>query len=301
MKRLFPLILTFALLLCGCGKQEPQQAETTLPSTAAPVETPAPTETTGADQGPEGILENKDTQTVYLLKRVIRSNESGGRIWLQEYEYDELGQLTEQLEYTPENTLAYRTVYSGYENGLYTRLDSYFYDADMAEHLDFSQTFAYDDQGRVVYTELIQDGEITETTTFTYDDYGNVLSQTVDFGGFTQEITYEYVYDPQGNLLTCREYQDGSLMGTTEQSYDEQGILSQVIYFDYSGALLSRQEITWEGSTESKITYDADGNISILDVTAYDESGNPTLAESQYYGESLTITEYTYEPFEIQK
>lgn len=298
MKKLFPIFLAL-LLLVGCGKKEPEE---TIKCTVSPTETTIQTEPPATeDTGPEGVLDEKDTQTVYLLKQAVRTADDSSLLWCWEYEYDAQGNLVEERLYNEDNQLFGRLAYSAYENGYPLTIDDYFYDYDQAERLAYSRHFSYDENGNILTIQWIQNGTVSETNTFTYDDHGNVLSQRNTFGEEELTYAYEYTYDDKGNVLTCREFQNNEPTGTTEQIFDASGTLVSVSYFDYSGYLVSREEITWEGTTKTKITYDMDGNVTMTDVTTYDENGNITFQENQYPDGTVTMTEYFYEPFEITK
>jgi len=298
MKKLFPILLA-VLLLTACGKEEAEQ--TTVPTTATPTTqtvTPA-TE----DTGPEGVLENKDTQTVYLLTRMSVLDDMGDESWYREYEYNDKGQKTEEFEYASTGDLSYRQVFTYDEAGLCTVTETHQmapYDSSkLASVLTINYT--YDDRGRVILQEAYEEGVLVNYDEFTYDDHGNILSQHNEFGEDQLDLTYEYTYDSQGNMLSCKEYQNGELMGTTEQTFDAENRLATSAYFDAGGMLMNRSEYVWEETTETETHYDMDGNVITSVVTTYDENGCITFQENQYSDGTVTMTEYFYEPFEIMK
>lgn len=292
MKRLIPFILIL-LLLTGCGKQN------TPPETTVPTTQPAPTETTVP--GPEGIAEEKETETVWLLARMVRTSDDGTQDWVREYDYSEAGLLLEERQYS-ENLLAFRTVYT-YESGEQpASVLSYFTGDDQTERLASGSEFTYNELGQLIQQRLLTDsGEPWETIDFTYDSYGNLLTQHSIIGEAEQTLTYEYEYDDAGNMLICRDYEDGNLIGWTEETYDAENRVVSGTYYGPDGEKLEYREITWEGTTETRLTYDSEGTLIMSDVTTYDSEGRITLVESQYYGGTITMTEYIYEPYEIQK
>jgi len=101
-------IMIMCLLLAGCGKAD-TPAQTTAPAT--PAETVAVT-TAPATEGPEGILEEKQTETVYLLTRTTVYSGEAQEDWHRECTYDAAGRLVEEFDYVAGHTLSARCSYT---------------------------------------------------------------------------------------------------------------------------------------------------------------------------------------------
>lgn len=299
MKKLFPILLA-ALLLTACGGQEPE--ETNVPTTtASTIQTVAPATD---DTGPEGVLENKDTQTVYLLTRMSVLDDSGSESWYREYEYNDLGLKAEEFEYTNTGDLSYRSVYTYNDQGLCTAMETHQMDSFDASKLASILTvkYTYDDQGRLVMQQSYEADTLTGYDEFTYDEQGNYLTYKMYFGGeLAYDWVYRYQYDEQGNILSREEMLNGELAYTLECKYDDQGRCMESVTRTADGFVDSRVTMVWEGSTETRSYYDMEDNLFLTTVSTYDEQGNLTYQESQYSDGTVTMTEYFYEPFEITK
>ena len=97
------------------------------------------------------------------------------------------------------------------------------------------------------------------------------------------------------------QYPEDTADTRTEYTYDEAGLLTGTQDYDINGNPTSSMTVSWEGSTKTVTYYDMTGAVYLTDVTAYNESGEPTLSESVYADGEVITTEYTYEPYEIQK
>lgn len=299
MKKLFPIFLAL-LLLVGCGKEEP--AETTVPTTV-PAQTAVQTEAT-EDTGPEGVLEEKDTQTVYLMTRMSVLDDSGNESWYREYEYNELGQKTEEFEYASTGGLSYRSVYTYDETGLCTAMEVHQMDSFDSSKLASILTvkYTYDENGRVTLQQSYEEDILTGYDEFTYDEQGNYLTYKMYFGGeLAYDWAYTYEYDANGNTLSREEMLNGELAYTLECKYDAQGRCTENITRTADGYVESRSVMVWEGNTETRTYYDMEDNAYLTTVSTYDEQGNITFQENQYSDGTVTMTEYFYEPFEITK
>ena len=295
MKKLFPILLVL-LLLTACTKEEPEK--TTPPTTAAPTfQTEAPA--TG-DTGPEGVLEEKDTQTVYLMTRMSSLDESGAENWYREYEYNDRGWKTGEFEYSSTGELSYHSVFTYDDAGLCTTTETNYmdpYDASKLARVTLIR-HSYDEKGRVIKHESFEDEVLVDTTELTYDDHGNILTNHMQDMG---KLSYTYEYDAQGNILTREEYLDGELTYIFTCKYDDQGRITENFTHNTAGVLEMRSVFTWEGTTQTATYYDMEDKVFLTTVTTYDDQGNLTFQENQYPDGTVTMTEYFYEPFEITK
>lgn len=285
-KRLLPVILILLLLLAACGGKKPGQTE----------EGPGPSETISRE-GPEGILDQTGTGTVYRLTRMTQQNGIGGGDLHREYDYDENGILIEEREYSSTGELTYRRAYTLDDQGRVA--SSLVTEADGSQ---YTQKFSYDEAGRVTLRQSYQNGVVTDYGEYSYDDHGNQLTVKAYYDGeLAMDYSFSYTYDGSGNILMREEYLDGELVSRVEFSYDEKGREAGSVSYDPEGGIMTRTESTWEDRTETVIYSDMDGNAYLTSVTTYDPEGNMTFQENQYGGGGTVITEFTYEPIEIQK
>lgn len=297
MKKAISILLILMLLLTACGGETGSQTtevptEATLPGSG---ETVPATEAT-ADQGPEGVTDPPgDTVTVHVLTRMAQLDETGSQRWHREYEYDHLGRKAAESEYDSTGSLTYRQVFTYDEAGLCTASELHQGDAPVV-----TTTYVYDDLGRVVRQQSLEEGVVISTDEITYDEYGNQLTYKMYFG---DELVYDWSYicsyDENGNLLTREEYSGGELVFTVECRYDSLGRPSETLTYRADGTLENRSTFAWEGTTEIRAYYDREDNLYLTSVTTYDDRGNVTFQENQYSGGTVTMTEYTYEPIEI--
>lgn len=91
------------------------------------------------------------------------------------------------------------------------------------------RTFAYDDQGRLIESVLLNDnGETAHTNTWSYDRQGNIQTRTSAFG--STYLIAEWTYDQEGRILAIKctdKYSHSEELYTQEvnRTYDEYGNL----------------------------------------------------------------------------
>lgn len=297
MKR-FLSILICVLLFAGCGRQD-APVQTTAPAQTVPVTT-VPPET----EGPEGVLEEKQTETVWLLTRMV--TRSGDRLedWRREYVYDADGKLAEEFEYTAGNTLTARRMYEYDADGRMTvqTVEHISHEDPTKVEMTLVTHYTYGDDGLLHTTEVFENGELSTRVTYAYDEMGRETESVTTPGG-VEEIRYitRSTYSEDGRLAEKADIYEDELMYRTEYTYDEAGLLTGTQDYDINGNPTSSMTVSWEGSTKTVTYYDMTGAVYLTDVTAYNESGEPTLSESVYADGEVVTTEYTYEPREIQK
>ena len=142
-----------------------------------------------------------------------------------------------------------------------------------------TQTYSYDDKGnRLSYTYEDDIGN-TSTSTTTYDDHNNPITRSYTDGGVaTQNLTYEYVYDDRGNILT---------LTTIVDRFDGNIYESEVSYtytYDENGNILNKE--THKGNGEvvySTYTYDETGNLlSVNEHGVYPNHNNDWRSYKAY-------------------
>lgn len=287
MKRLLPIILSLLLLLTACGGED--VTETTGNASEQP---------TYSNEGPEGILEEKDTETVYKIAKMTVMNENGEIRWYREYVYDENGFCMEEHETSNQGELTYRRANTADDLGRTA-------ESQVTEFGGRSYTikYSYDGQNRVTREETWENGEITDYTEYTYDDHGNYLTLRQYMGSeLMMDYSFTYTYDENGNQTAMEESLFGELNYRVEMTYDEQGKEISSLTTLSGGEVQSRTESSWDGLTETRNYYfGGETEPYMTSVVTYDAAGNVVFEETRYSGSVTSMTEYVYEPFEVKK
>lgn len=285
MKKMILLVFVL-LLLCGCGGE--------------PQETTGGTESTHgwSGEGPEGILDEKETVTVYKVVTMTMRDAGGNVVLHREYSYDETGFCTEEYEETAAGELHFRRVNTPDGRGNIAS-------SEISEFggRNYEIRYTYDSADRVIREETWQEGVRVDYTEYTYDEHDNFLTLKQYYEDeLMMDYTFRYSYDGSGNPLTVEEALFGQLICRMEYTYDEQGReLSCVSYMD-SGEIQTRTESSWDGLTETREYFSGEETVSYMtNISTYDESGNKIFEEIRSGGEVSSLTEYVYEPFEVKK
>lgn len=294
MKRILIAMLVLTLLLCGCGKEEPKPTEPapqTQPQTeeTLPTEAPATEDPDGIPEGLEGVTEpSTGEKTVYLAVRMSVENADGEETSYETYTYDEQGRRTGSQEVRTDGQAGTTTstIYS--ENGDYVTVYT-------TGEFTYSVRNFLDEMGNVIRDEMVEDGNVTDTTERTFDQYGNQLTVRTDFGYFT----YEYTYDENGNVTKRKEYHDGVLIGWLEMTYDADERVTESAYYGPDGDISYSTAITWEGNTQTSNYRDAEGEVYMVVMESFDDRGNTLFRETWQGDLVVSRVSYTYEPFQI--
>ena len=151
-----------------------------------------------------------------------------------------------------------------------------------------SMTLTYND-GSSEYTEYYEDSDQIKHS-IAYDKYGN--------------IAYEMEYDEQGNTISYKGYQYGSLVNETTYTYNSDNLVLKAEFVNYSyPEETSTTESVYDGNgnmTQS-VSRDVDGNITYSFEAEYDAAGNEirevTKTPDYDTGEITqeSVCEYTYD------
>lgn len=299
MKRIL-VILICVLLLAGCGREDGSVQTTE----ATSVETVAVTTAPGETEGPEGILEEKQTQTAWLLSRMVTRSGERPEDWRREYLYDAAGKLIEEFDYTAGTTLTARRSYTYDESGRMAvqTVEHISHDDPGKVEMTLITRYTYDEAGLLTAMEVWEGDTLSTYVSYSYDEQGRETESVTSPGGM-EDLRYitRSTYDEAGRLAEKADIFEDELMYRTVYTYDESGILTGSKDLDCNGNQSGAMEVSWEGSTKTVIYYDMTGEIYLTDITTYNEAGEPTLSESVYADGEVVTTEYTYEPYEIQK
>ncbi len=291
MKKLIPLIMTLAFLLCACVTEQPD--ETTLPpgeSIAAGTETTAPTDA-------EGILD-PGTEIVYCLVKMIVTNDQGQELWGREYTYDDTGFCVSEREYSNIGSAAYSRVNTPdvlgrIESSVFTESDSSTY----------TITYTYDEFDRCLREDVVYEDGTREYTEYTYNEQGNYLTLRQFIGEeLVVDYAFSYTYDGEGRQVSMDEYLFGDLMYHVSMEYDEEGREVRSVTNLVNGEIQSRTESHWDGLTETRYFYSGeDAEPFMVSVFTYDGNGNVVFEETRQGDTVLNRAEYIYEPFEVKR
>ena len=266
------------------------------------------------------------------------------------YDVDNWGRITgvsfadgvkEGYEYTPAGQVSRTT--DGNGNIVQYRYNSFGKVSERTDQMGYTETFRYDEEGNLslhidrdgrqlqrdcnvfgqpVYEKAIDaEGKYPNISTWHYDSLGRVTRAVCD------GHSYEYVYDPQGNLKEKRS----SGKRLISYAYDKMGQITEIkdpagvctryeydilgrrsrIYNDdglevrYGYDALNRiSRIHYGNGVETAYAYDGDGNISSLETKAgenillsfayqYDGNGNRTAKTGTQAGLGGVTSEIT--------
>lgn len=294
MKKTLILLLTLSALLCGCGGKK---TETTGAPAAEPevIDTAAPaTEKPTIPDDQEAIVAPTEdaVEIVYLPTRMSNLDENGTERWHREYAYDTQGRLTGEWEFDADGQLTYYAAITYTDSGrewLYT----------YPEGRTMTVRETWDEQGNLLLWECIEDGAVEYYTEYTYNEQGWMLGYTTVYTQEGSPMSCTYEYDDRGNQIRVCEYSGDELMGTTEREFDAENRVTKAVYVDALSDWTFTNEYTWEGSTETSVQLDSEGNENMKTITSYDASGNILRQETWQADNTVSCVEYTYEPFDI--
>lgn len=209
------------------------------------------------------------------IASVVANNSRGTDTY--EFSYDEGGNLVgysfSALD-SDEVTIAYN------ENG----------DIASAEGRLSSRSYTYDDQGRVVTMNLV-DEYGSSTTTFTYDEAGNLIREFIPDDDSENYVEVDYSYDGAGNLVKRveREGWGEGVAGTSGP-----GSIDRIYAYEYDGAG-NRIRTTISTSSVQNGTVSDVTELAVYEA-AYDEGGNITKFVANITGSNESIVEtYVYD------
>lgn len=281
-KRIYLLCLLLCLCLTAsaCG--------------GSPAESTPETETTAATEANVPTTEPQpvyETQTVYLCVKQTKTSYDIDSVFTTEMAYNEYGQLIEK--------------WSTDADGNKTGVTTYAYDEQGNRVEEITQygrsEMTYDEQGRLLSECYYADDICKSEYHYTYDDAGFVVEETRISRYSDEKIeTYQITYNPDYTEALVNHYLNGEASGYTKETYDANGNVLTSNSYDAND--------TWTGG--STYEYDAQGRLAVewryssretqadYDIIyTYDENGLLVSKNVDYYYGSLT--EYTYEPFDI--
>lgn len=267
MKKLMVLLLAM-LLLTGCGAESED------------------TETTAQPTQPK-------LKTVWVHSSITRTDSTATAAYRTEYVYRDNDTLSEVVIYndTDDEVQHYRVNCD--ENGNPT--DWIATGADENSSIRYS----FDQQGRPLGTYAYTNGVLMTSTEYTWS--GDLrVSVTVKVSSQSYEQRTEYTYDDKNRLIRQDQYEDGQLSTYAICTCDEQGRLLKSQSYDLQGNAAATITCSYEGTTETRVTANADGTVLQTQVLTYDEYHNllkNTLIDGT--GTLLFMEEHTWKAVEV--
>lgn len=281
MKRITGIVFAvmLALALCACSSDGG-----TAP--AEPTDTPAPTQDLSVYEKSEGRLEKEIWYNANDLKFNTVS-----------YEYDGLGQLVKETTLGINDAPVGYKEYTVNDDGLVETMVSYAYNGPEESAEEYRVLYEYNETGLKMKASNMIGGSVTAVTTYAYEGKKLVSEKYYEGSELVSDIAYEYGDSGELTKLTRNDMLEG---GSTVESYSygSDGLVSKM-ESSVDGSLVNSTEYSYDehGSELSVSVYGPDG--AAISVTKneyeYDEPGNIIkCTRSQGGGERNTVIEYSW-------
>ena len=154
-------------------------------------------------------------------------------------------------------------------------------------------TFFYDENNLISRYVIESEEYGSETGICTYDEHGRLTSiSSKSEDGF--EIKREYSYAADGNLIKeITTYSDGYFY-SYENSFDEDGIRTKVVFEDPEGKMPYDCIHNEDGQISKFILKDDGGNVVSIEEYFYDENGQNVKIDCTKNGEIDSFYDFTY-------
>lgn len=202
----------------------------------------------------------------------------GSVLFRSAFTYDAQGRLVENASYSymgNRKTLGGKTVYTYDTVGNRNHVIHYgAYDDKGSLRVEWRETLAYDDKGRVIQGAFYRgQSNLQRKTVYSYDAQGEIThTQTYDGTGSLLERTI-YRYDAQRRIREIQKYDaKGSPSGKTVYKYGSQGVVVEQEEYGsegYSGKWIGKYEST--GYLTERAFYDTNGSVQHRDAFVYDK------------------------------
>ena len=235
---------------------------------------------------------------MYLIVKMIATNDAGQELWGTDYSYDDTGFCTQEREYSNIGSASYSRVNSPDMLGRIG--SSLFTEADGSQYTVF---YTYDDFDRCIREDVTYEDGTQEYTEYTYNDHNQYLTLKQYMGGeLIMDYGFSYTYDGEGRQVSMDEYLGGELMYHVAFTYDAEGREIGTVTSLVNGEVQSRTESHWDGLTETRYFYSGeDAEAFMVSVFTYDDNGNVVFEETRQGETVINRAEYIYEPFEVKK
>ena len=113
---------------------------------------------------------------------------------------------------------------------------------------DYDSDIVYNEfEGAVFWKSTFRNGGVvTRFYEYEYDERGNKIMEKIIRDGKTEEeYEYKYAYDVYGRIETREKFKNNEFVGKSEYSYNSDGLLKQIEYFNYLGQSLQTDTYTY--------------------------------------------------------
>lgn len=244
---------------------------------------------------------------VTLLSKVMVKDYGRGWKLLDEYEYDQSGNLLKQVRYNPSSELYDKEYWYEYEYdelGRKIEEEYYSYSITKFDYNSWRYSYEYDDDNNLIKNaELNGDGIVDKWWEYEYDASGNKIREVL-YQNKEKEVSREwlreYTYDTCGNLREYVAYlSDGSIYSrdVNEYEYDDHGNRTKYLGHHQDGSIYTWHEYEYDGSGNltRDISYGTNGSVMLWEQYTYGSFG--ILTKEKMYPDKRTgeRTEYEYD------
>lgn len=113
---------------------------------------------------------------------------------------------------------------------------------------DYDSDIVYNEfEGAVFWKSTFRNGGVvTRFYEYEYDERGNkIMEKIIRDGKIEEEYEYKYAYDVYGRIETREKFKNNEFVGKSEYSYNSDGLLKQIEYFNYLGQSLQTDTYTY--------------------------------------------------------
>lgn len=113
---------------------------------------------------------------------------------------------------------------------------------------DYDSDIVYNEfEGAVFWKSTFRNGGVvTRFYEYEYDERGNkIMEKIIKDGKTEEEYEYKYAYDVYGRIETREKFKNNEFVGKSEYSYNSDGLLKQIEYFNYLGQSLQTDTYTY--------------------------------------------------------
>lgn len=113
---------------------------------------------------------------------------------------------------------------------------------------DYDSDIVYNEfEGAVFWKSTFRNGGVViRFYEYEYDERGNkIMEKIIKDGKTEEEYEYKYAYDVYGRIETREKFKNNEFVGKSEYSYNSDGLLKQIEYFNYLGQSLQTDTYTY--------------------------------------------------------
>lgn len=252
----------------------------------------------------------------------VRYNKNGGIEEKYVNNFNELGQLIEEIIYLSDDEIAQHKTFEYNENGNVVKAHkhyqdeskdtiSYRYDegrlvekitADSEDEMEAKEELKYDGS-RLMSRKVYEYDELVLDESYDYDEAGNLIEQT-KWTTEEQDSKYYNLFNEKGNLIkTLTSSIKDELLAKSEYYYDEEGLLEKIEEETIHGKNITSLEYDENNNSIKQIEKNQHGEINNEAERKYNENQDVVEAEVfvNFHGMGINqhyILKYDYQYFE---